>query len=306
MPTRILIPFVLAVFALAYALQSWVTGDRAKEAALQVPPMPARLVSMAPSITEMVYALGLGNRLVGVTRYCEFPPEAKKVTETGGFLDPNYEVVMRLEPDLVILLAVHAEAKQRFKELGIPTLEVDHRTLDGILDSIAVIGKSCGTESSAAELLSEIESRLEYIESQTRDLERPRVLLSAGRGIGSGRITEVHAAGKNQWYDDVIRMAGGKNAFTNEAVQFPTLTGEGLLHLNPDVIIEMIPELDETDHTAEDLVADWNSLDELTAVKNGDVHILTGDYVTIPGPRVIRVVEDIARVLHPGLELLPK
>jgi len=77
MPTRILIPFVLAVFALAYALQSWVTGDRAKEAALQVPPMPARLVSMAPSITEMVYALGLGNRLVGVTRYCEFPPEAK-------------------------------------------------------------------------------------------------------------------------------------------------------------------------------------------------------------------------------------
>ncbi len=113
----------------------------------------SRIVSMAPSITETLFALGLADKVAGVTRYCDYPPEAKAKPQVGGLLDPNYEAIVALQPDLAILLTIHDEADARLKKLGINTLVVEHRTLDGILDSFRTIGEACGGIETAEALI---------------------------------------------------------------------------------------------------------------------------------------------------------
>jgi iron complex transport system substrate-binding protein len=258
---------------------------------------------MAPSITEVLFALGLGDQVVGVTKYCDYPAEALERETVGGFLDPNFEVILRLQADLVILLPVHGTTKIRIEELGIQTLEADHRTLDGILASIEEIGETCGAGQAAAELLSGIEERTARIARATEGLSRPTVLLSSARDLGSGQVAQVFAAGKNQWYDDIIAMAGGSNAFTEEGIQFPALSPEGLIRLDPDVVMELAPDLEREGYTAGQLIAEWDALRVMQAVANRRVHVLSGGYVTIPGPRFMLIVEDLARILHPGIDL---
>jgi iron complex transport system substrate-binding protein len=257
---------------------------------------------MAPSVTEVLFALGLGDRVVGVTRYCDYPPEALDKKSVGGFLDPNFEVILRLQPDLVVLLPVHGDARRKIEDLGIQILEVDHRTLEGILASITEIGEACGTEQAASEVLDDIERRTSTIANATKDLPRPTVLLSSARNLGTGAVAQVFAAGKNQWYDDIITMAGGANAYTNEGVQFPELSPEGLIRLDPDVVVELAPDLERKDRTPEELISEWDSLSVMRAVANKNIHVLSGDYVSIPGPRFVFIVEDLAKILHPGIE----
>jgi iron complex transport system substrate-binding protein len=258
-----------------------------------------RIVSLAPSTTEVLFALGLGDRVVGVTRYCTYPPEAKEKAEIGGFLDPNFEAILRLQPDLAVVLEIHGETKDRLRELGMDVLAVEHRTLEGILASIELAGAACGVAERADDLLNEIRRGIDRVTQAVDGRPRPRVLLSAGRGYGEGRLQEVYAAGQGQWYDDLIELAGGANAFEDETIMFPALSGEGLVRLNPDVIVEMAPSLDDKGLTEADVIADWKGLDAIAAVRTGRIYVLTADYVTIPGPRVVRVLEDLARVFHP-------
>ena len=262
---------------------------------------PQRIVSMAPSTTEVLFALGLGDKVVGVTRFCNYPEAARALPKIGGFLDPNFEAILTIQPDLVVLLPVHGDTKTRIHDLGISTLVVDHRTLDGILDSIRSIGEACGAASEATTLLENLHARINSITQKVKGLPTPRVLLSAGRSLGGGRLEEVYVAGKGQWYDDIIHMAGGANAFEDEGVMFPALSGEGLLRLNPDVIVEMTPSLQDGDYTEADVIADWAALSSIAAVRNHRVHVLPQDYVTIPGPRFVNILEDLARILHPEI-----
>jgi iron complex transport system substrate-binding protein len=257
---------------------------------------------MAPSVTEVLFALSLGDRVVGVTRYCDYPPDALDKESVGGFLDPNFEVILRLQPDLVVLLPVHGDSKRKIEDLGIQTLEVEHRTLDGILASIADIGEACGAEQAASGVLDDIQRRTSSIANATKNLPRPTVLLSSARNLGTGAVAQVFAAGKNQWYDDIITMAGGANAYTNEGVQFPELSPEGLIRLDPDVVVELAPDLGRKDRSPEELISEWDSLSVMRAVANKNIHVLSGDYVSIPGPRFVFIVEDLAKVLHPGIE----
>ncbi len=301
MKKPLLILIVVASFVFSYL------GQRA----LDAPPTPdapapelgyQRIVSMAPSITEVLYALELGNRVAGVTRYCTFPPEAQDKPEIGGFVDTNYEAVMNLEPDLIILLPVHTDAQLRFNELGLRTLVVDHRTLDGILDSMTIIGAACQVRGRSDELLASIHRRMDAVRSQTAGLDRPTLLISAGRSKGTGKLEEVYAAGKGQWYDDVIVLAGGANVFTDATIPFPSVTGEALVRLNPEVIVEMAPENEYTTVTEEAIIADWDSLPDISAVQQQRIYVLRESYTTIPGPRFINIVEDLARVLHPEVD----
>jgi iron complex transport system substrate-binding protein len=258
-----------------------------------------RIISLAPSITEILFALELGDRVQGVTQYCVYPLEAKDKIKIGAHYDTNYEAILNLNPDLIVLLPVSTDAQQRFNELNLNTLIIDHRTLDGILDSITDVAVACQVPNRADAILADLHRRMDVVRAKTAGLDRPRVLISAGRSKGTGRLEEVYAAGRGQWYDDVIMMAGGRNAFVEEGIPFPSLTGEGLVRLNPDVIVEMAQEHEAQGITVESIIRDWDVLPEMSAVKNERIYVLTGDYTTIPGPRFVNVVEDLARVLHP-------
>ena len=261
-----------------------------------------RIVSLAPSITEALYALDLGERVVGVTNFCDYPPAAKTKPKVGGIIDTNYEAIMQLQSDLVVLYPVHRDAQERLKELDLRTLTVDCRTLDGILESIDIIGKACHVPERSDALLEDIHARMNAIRARTEGLERPTVLISAGRSKEGTAVGEVYAAGRGQWYDDIIHIAGGENVFTEDGLPFPTVTGEGLVRLNPDVIIEMAPADASGSRTPEEIAAQWDVLPEITAVRDGRVYVLDGDYTTIPGPRMVRTIEDLARVLHPEID----
>ena len=303
MNRRLLITIVLLALG-GSLLARWMFFTPSRDLIVHTPPASgySRIVSMAPSITETLFALDLADKVAGVTRYCDFPPEAKAKPQVGGFLDPNYEAIVTLEPDLAILLTIHDEADARLKDLGINTLVVEHRTLDGILASFRLIGEACGAPDAAEALVAGCDRRMERVRSNTADLERPRVLISSARELGSGRIGTVYAAGKGQWYDNLIEAAGGTNVFDDGSAQFPAISAEGLLRLDPDVVIEMAPDLADATYTREDILAEWATLPDMTAVKTGRVYILGGDYVPVPGPRFVQTLEDMAKVLHPGVD----
>jgi len=260
------------------------------------------IISLAPNITETLFALGLGERVVGVTRFCKYPPEALKKEKVGGFFDPNYEAIAALKPDLVILLPEHENIQKYLKELGLKSFVVHNRLIDEILDTIITIGKVCAVEDSAHTLVSEISSRMNIIKERTREVKRPRVMISIGRMFGSGSINEVSISGKNTFYDELLAYAGGVNVYERYDVAFPVLSKEGILYLNPEFIIEMVTDTGERELEEEMIIKEWESFSDVDAVKNNRVYVINQDYAVIPGPRFILLLEYLVRILHPEIE----
>jgi iron complex transport system substrate-binding protein len=257
-----------------------------------------RIVSLAPSITETLFVLGLGDRVVGVTRYCDFPPEALTKTKVGGYYDPNYEAIIALNPDLVVMLTEHEDARRHLSQLGLHVLVVNHKGISGILASITTIGKECGVEQEAMRIVKDIRRRMERISRKTEGLPRPRVMISVGRNMGSGTLKEAYISGQGIFYDEMIELAGGVNAYTG-GVAFPVVSTESIIRLNPEVIIDMVPDIDAKGWDRAMIVREWDTVSQVDAVKKDRVYVFGEDYVVIPGPRFILILEEMARVIHP-------
>ncbi len=286
---------VLVFAASAGAKALLVRGRKAPDIVV----VPTRIVSLAPSITEILFALSLGDRVVGVTRYCDYPPEAASRARVGGYYDPNYEAIVALGVDMVVLLPEHEDPAERFAGLGIETLVVGNTTTAGILDGIATVGRRCGAEVKAGEIVSDIRARLARVARRTRGLARSRVLVSIGRAMGSGALKDVYFAGEGTLYDEAITLAGGLNACRGGGAKYPKLTAEGVLLLDPDVIVDLFADIATSGRSEEEVRADWRSIPGARAVAAGRVHVVTAMYAVRPGPRFISLVEDLARMLHP-------
>ncbi len=263
---------------------------------------PQRIISSSPAITEMLFALGLGERVVGVSEFCKYPPEAKSKPKIGGFFDPNYETIASLKPDLVVVLKDNYHAFAGFEKLGVRTIAADVLTLDAILQSIRKVGRACGEESRGVALATDIENRLERLRRKTADSPRPRTLFVIERTLGARRIADVHVASKDGFFDKIATAAGGATVSCEGPVSFPLVSSEGILKLNPEVIIDLSPGLNQSGLSKEEMLADWETLSTVDAVKNGRVYLFDADYATVPGPRFILLAEDLARVLHPELD----
>ena len=261
-----------------------------------------RIVSLAPSITETLFALGLGDRVVGVTRYCDYPPEAKQIEQVGGYYDPSYEAIVRLRPDLVVTVEEHTDAREHLAEFGIDVVGVNQKTVPGILTTIRTLGARCGVAQRGDSIASAVERRIRQIAEATSSRPRPRVLLTIGRNMGSSTLEDVYIAGGDGFYSDLIEMAGGQNAYTDD-VRFPVVSGEGIIRLNPDVILDLVADLEERGWDEQVVLRQWQSVPSVSAVRNGRVHVLTGDYVVIPGPRFPLLLEDMVRAIHPDFAL---
>ena len=261
---------------------------------------PARIISLAPSITEVLFALGLGGRVVGVTRYCDYPPEARSLPRVGGYLDVNYEAALDMEPDLVVLLEQHEEARRHFARFGIRVMAVDHSTVDGIIGSILAIGETSGVGAAAGELVRNFRARIQRVVDATRGQDPPTVMVAVGRSLKVGSMGEVYISGRDGIYDDLIRLAGGVNAYGDDTLKFPALSAEGVARLNPQVIIEMVPDI-QGSSGVDVMMEQWRSIPGLDAASKGRVHILRGDHVVIPGPRFVLILEEMARLIHPEL-----
>ncbi|MGA1839402.1 MAG: ABC transporter substrate-binding protein [bacterium] len=261
----------------------------------------SRIISLAPSITEVLFALGLGDRVAGVTNFCDYPVETKFKEKVGGYYDTSYETILSLEPDLVIMLPEHETQKNYLDRLGVPILVVDQRDTRGIMKSFITIGRACGKEIRARQILKDIITRMDLIKDKTMGLPRPKVLICVGRTMGSETLEDIFITGRKGFYNEIITLAGGINAYEGHEIRYPTLTGEGITRLNPDVIIEIIPDLLDRGLDEEKVKNEWGLLPGLNAVKNNRIYIFGKDYVATPGPRFILILEQMARAIHPEI-----
>ena len=261
---------------------------------------PQRIVSMAPSATEILFALGLGDRLVGVTRYCDYPAAARRIAKVGGFVDPNYEAIVALRPDLTILLTSHRDVKVELEKLRIPTLTTPHDTIEDIDQAIRLIGDACGVKDRAEAFRSDLQRRREAVRRSVKGRERPKVLVCIGRDTASGQLSGLYVAGRFGLYDEMISLAGGVNAYGDDKVAYPQVSAEGLLQMNPEVIVDLVSRVEPGGKSPDELRRQWRRVRSVAAVRTGQVHVIVGDHALRPGPRYIEFLEQMARLLHPA------
>jgi iron complex transport system substrate-binding protein len=290
---------VLAAVILATGCGVAGNGARSDHEVMNV---PRRIVSLAPSLTETLFALGLGERVVGVTRYCAFPAEVRELPKIGGHLDPNFEAIVSLEPDLVMVIPSSHENRVRLESLGVRVLEVDQHDIDSILASILAVAEACGVAERGEALRARIERRLGRVAAAVDDVSRPRAVVVVGHQLGEGAVRSVWAAGRNTFYDGVLRSAGGVNAVEGGVAHYPELSREGLAALDPDVVVDVMAGLENRNLEFDDVVAGWRRLPELRAVREHRIVVLEGDHLVVPGPRLPELVEAVARALHPEIE----
>lgn len=254
---------------------------------------------MAPSITECAFAIGGGDRIVGVTTYCNYPEKAAKLPRIGGYTDANFERIYSLKPDLVILLKEHYAAEERLSALGIPSIEVDTSTIPAIFETLHTLGKIFGTEASAEATISGLQQRIDTLLSQIKDQPPRTVLISIGRNMGTGGLTDIYVAGEQTLYHEMLKLIGAQNVYAGN-MEYARLSHEGIIRLNPDVIIDLIPDLNtSTTLNLSEVQREWDILKNVNAVQNNEVYVFGGDYVCVPGPRFVLTLEHIARAVYP-------
>lgn len=260
-----------------------------------------RIISLAPSITETLFAIGLGDKLIAVTDYCDYPPSARSLPSVGGYTDTSLEAIVAKKPDLVIMLQGQQQLRQQLQQLGINTHSIDNTTLLGIQAAIASIGQVTGHEQQADALLADIEQQIATVRSRVESEPLVRTLVSIAHYVNSDQLETVYVAGQHDFYNDLLKLAGGINVYQGTKVMVPSVSQEGLIRMNPDVIIDVFPEADDHHSDMNLVMQQWQQLDTISAVKSGRVHIIQRDYASVPGPRIFRLLEDFARLLHPQL-----
>ena len=258
---------------------------------------PSRIISLVPSVTEMLFAIGAGDRIVGVSDFDHYPPEAEKRTRVGGLLDPDFERILSLRPDLVVAYGTQSGLLERLARASIPTFNYQHAGLADITQTIRQVGDRVGRHDAAAALAGGIERNLEAIRAKTQGRPKPKTLLTFERERGS--LRGVYATGGIGFLHDMLEVAGGVNAFGDVKKQSVQVTSEMALTRAPEVIIEIRsgPEWTPALVTRERDV--WRALPSLPAVRSGRIYLLGEEMLSIPGPRVVQAIEKLAKVLHP-------
>ena len=299
----IVLSLMVAPAIVIYWLQSMGASSSTVRTAAAAPDEPVdctRLVSLAPSITEILFAAGLGPKVVGVTRYCAYPETVKSLSKVGGYVDPSLEAIVTLDPTLVVLLSEHTETLMKLKTLGLNTLTVANRRVDDILQAIETVGRVCGSEAAAARVLADLNRRITAVTAASDGRARPKVMVAMGRNMGAGGLEDIYIAGEESYYQDLIEMAGGRNAYTGK-VPFPLMSREGMMQIDPDVIIDMVPDMTAHGWTEAVIKREWQTL-PVTAVRKERVHVFDAPYSVVPGPRFILTLEAMADVIHPDTE----
>ena len=261
---------------------------------------PQRIVSTAPSITELLYALGLGDSVVGVTRFCRYPPEAQKKPKIGDYTSPNLEAIAALRPDLVIVQTNPVRLAERLGTLRLRVLEINQDNISAIYNSVRVVGDATGASGLATQLVDSIRTKLDVIEKRAKPLHPTRMMFVVGRS--PNRLEGLVVVGRASYLNEVIALAGGENVFRDAVAAYPAVTLEEVFARNPDVILDM-GDMSDTVNVTEDhrrsVVGLWQRMSVVAAVKSRRVFAVASDIYVVPGPRVVTAARAFFEMLHP-------
>lgn len=248
---------------------------------------PSRIVSTAPSITETLFALGLGNRVVGVTDFCRNPPEARSKPRIGTFLEPDFERILATRPDLVLVIKNPVQVSGRLRQLGMRAEDINQDSISDLLNSIGAIGRYTGTQAAAARLQARLRGELDAVRRAAAKRRPVRVLFLVGRSPGT--LQGMVGAGPGTFIDELIRMAGGVNVLKDSPIQYPRVSLEQVLASDPDYILDMgdfAHQLGRPMEPEARVRALWTAYPRLRAVAHGGVRQIGSDAFILPGPRV--------------------
>lgn len=259
------------------------------------PAQARRIVSLVPAVTEMLFAIGAGPQVVGVSSFDHEPADVERLPRVGALLDPDLERILSLEPDLVIAYGSQDELHRQLDRAGVPVFPYRHGGLQGIRDTIERLGERTGRPAAAAALNRRMQADLEAVRRQVAGRPPVRTLLVFGRDPDS--LRNVFASGGVGFLHDVLELAGGVNVLADVAREALQIGAEQILARRPDVILELRAE--GLPNGGGEALNVWRTLPAVPAVRNGRVHALSGSDLVVPGPRIARAAERIARALHP-------
>lgn len=272
-------------------------GCGKQEEERKVSAIPQRVISLSPALTEIMFSLGLESNVVGVTSHCKYPPEAQRKPQVGTIFSPNFDVMSSLKPDCVLLASQDVEKISRVKSFGWHPEVFPDKTIEDVFAAIRYLGKRFGVPERAKYLEEELEGRLEALRKKTGGHEAVRVLLVVSRNYESSQLEEVYLAGHDGLCEPLLAIAGGKNVYSG-SMPFPKVSAEGLISMNPDVILEIVPDEILRNVPKESLDAAWQRLSKVNAVRNQKIfRIAESEAALIPGPSMVLWAEKTAAIL---------
>jgi len=261
---------------------------------------PRRIVSMAPSATEILFALGLGGRVVGVTAYCNYPPLVNELKRNGSlavigdYWSPDVEKIVELRPDLVIGYASvpsHLDVAERLESMNLTVLLLFPRYLNDVFDNIVLVGEACGKIREAQELVDQLRARVEGVVERVRGLPKVKVYYELW-------FDPLMSVGPGTFIDELIGLAGGENIFHDAQRSWPVVDSEQVITRNPDVIL--LPDTYMSDFNVSiEQVKSRPGWQVINAVKDDKIYFIDDDIISRPGPRLVDALETLAKYLHP-------
>ena len=268
--------------------------------------VPQRVVSLTPSLTEILWALGAGERVVGVSDYCDYPAEAKTRPHVGTFLQPSVEKILALRPELILMDGVQKDVAAALSAAGggARVLAIPMNDLGQVREAITQVGAALGDrKKEAAALLGQLDGELLAVRSQVSrrgSRPRPKVLFVVDRQLGG--LRGVIATGPGTYLDELVQLAGGTNVFSDLPVRYGKVAVEAIEERQPDVIFDAVHS---EAGSAESVRADWLGLRNVPAVRNGRVHVLNDREFVTPGPRLGKAVREMARLIAAAADEKP-
>jgi len=269
------------------------TDDLERVVSIEV--VPEKIVSHVPPITEILFALGLGERVVGVSDYCDYPEEATLKPSVGNYFNPSIEKIVESNPDLV-LTDGHSEGLiPQLENLGVNCIAIDPKDFDGIFEDIELLGKVSGVEDRARKLIDDMKRDISLVQNRVKDATRVRVMYI----IAASDLNNPWTAGPGSFVDSLINMAGGENIAARAQDAWAQLSIEEIVSSDPEIII--LPAKHGTASISLKVLKEHPAWREITAIKQDRVYTIEGDLVDGYGPRIVQGLEEIAKAIHPEL-----
>lgn len=284
-----LVSIVLVFLGLGSPLCATFRDALGREVDLNHP--PRRIVSLAPSLTEILFSLGLGDRVVGVTRFSSYPAEAAQKPKVGTYINLNLEKIISLRPDLVIGTVDGNEkgTVEMIEEAGISVFLVEPRNVKQVVESVATLGRLCGVAEKGQALSRGLQERVERVFQKTAPREKPLVFLQIN-------LRPIMTVSKSTYHHDLLRLAGGINMTRNEPLNYPRISLEEVLRRKPEVIL--ISSMERTGRF-EAARREWMKWPSIPAVRNNRIYLIDSDLIDRPSPRIVSGLEAMARAIHP-------
>jgi iron complex transport system substrate-binding protein len=251
-----------------------------------------RIIALSPSINEIIFALGGGDKIVGNTEYCTYPKESIDKPKVGGYFSPSLEKMLTLKPDIVIMQQSSYKLSRQLEDLGIKTRVAKLKTLKDIKDTVKIIGDVLDEPKKADELLAKIEQSLNSIKGI---IENKKILMVIDHKLSVKK--RVFVAGQNLYFDDIINLSGNTNAFQSKRKGQPILNIENIIATNADIVVLLAPFKEKYGLTNEELIKPWKEL-PIKAAKNDNIYVIGKHYAGIASDRIVLFLEDFRRILQ--------